>query len=302
MKKHVYLSIFGVLFWLIAIPGSIQSQEEPSCLKMASWNIRVFSDSRTDEQLRSICRVAKNFDFIAIQELRDENVLQRMVAMLKNEFGRSYSYELSPYVGYYEAMARGYDESVLSEAERGNQELYAFLYDKSFIRVVERGKLFPDSTFFRRPYYATFRAGSFDFTTIVIHVIWGNSVENRRKEIRRLAHVYQTIQDSAPHENDVILMGDFNREPDDDLAWGNIKSISGMIHLFNVPEKSMIWDSNLYDNLWFQGQYVKEFTLDRGIVRFDESDFGNNDQKASLDVSDHRPVWGLFRITGTDDD
>lgn len=53
-------------------------------LKFASWNIRILSDgSRTDTELAAICRVAKNFDLLVIQELRDEKIMQRMVAMLK---------------------------------------------------------------------------------------------------------------------------------------------------------------------------------------------------------------------------
>jgi endonuclease/exonuclease/phosphatase family metal-dependent hydrolase len=279
----VYLILFVVVGWIPA-----QDTEPKGYLKLATWNIRIFSNERTDEEIRMICRVAKNFDFIAIVELRDETVLKRLVTMLQAEFGRSYSYELSPYVG--------------STDEDRSRELYAFLYDRTFITVVQSGKLYIDSTFLRYPYYATFRAGSFDFTAIVTHVIWGTTVTARRKEINRLAYVYQTIQDGDPNENDVLLLGDFNRQPDDDLAWGPLKAISSMVHLFNVPEKSMIWDTNLYDNILFQSQYTKEYTLDHGIIRFDETDFGNDDEKACAAVSDHRPAWALFNISGPDDD
>jgi len=270
------------------------AEVEKDTIKLASWNIRIFSNSRTDEELRAICKIAQQFDFIAISELRDVDVLQRMVAMLKSEFNRSYSYDVSPYVG-------STDVNDIVKEDR-SRELYAFVYDNTIISQVKAGSLFQDSTFFRYPYYASFRAGHFDFTAIIIHVIWGSTVAQRRKEINRLAYVYQTIQDADAQENDVILLGDFNRAPDDDLAWGPIKSISSMLHLFDPPSKSMIWDTELYDNLWFQSIYTKEFTLDRGIVHFDESDFGNNDDAASAAVSDHRPVWGLFRMYSGDDD
>jgi endonuclease/exonuclease/phosphatase family metal-dependent hydrolase len=285
-----------LLLWSILPQGFAAPEPDATdgkYIKVASWNIRIFSNSRTDEELRSICSVAKSFDFFAVMELRDEMVLWRMIEMLEREFGRSYSYELSPPVG---------GTSELATEEERYHELYAFVYDPKLIKCIGKGQLYKDSAFFRYPYYATFRAGSFDFTAIVIHVIWGKTVEGRRREINRLSHVFQDLQDRDPHENDVLLMGDFNRNPDDYLAWGPLYSHSSMVNLFNLPTKSMILDTNLYDNILFQTSYVKEYTLDKGIVYFDETDFGNDDEAASKAVSDHRPVWALFRTDGTDDD
>ncbi len=279
LRRLIIIFILGIVF-----AGAIPAETDKEFIKIASWNIRIFSNSRTDSELRSICKVAQQFDFITIIELRDEAILKRMVSMLKNEFNKSYSYEMSMEVG------------------ATSKERYAFLYDNTIIKCVKSGEIFADTTFLRSPYYATFKAGNFDFTTICIHVIWGNTVGERRKEINRLAYVFNTLQDRDLLENDIMLMGDFNRGPDDDLAWAPMKSISSMTHLFDLPEKSMIWDTELYDNIWFQSLYVKEFTLDKGIYNFDEIDFGNDDTAASLAVSDHRPIWGLFRITNQDDD
>ena len=252
-------------------------------LKLASWNIRIFSKNRTDDELKKICKVAQKFDFIGIIELRDSTIMDRMVAMLKSQYGKNYRYEFSPAVG------------------AGVKEYYAFLYDTSRVRLLTSGKIYQDSTFLRCPYYATFKAGQFDFTVIIIHVIWGNTVGEQRKEIQRLATVYQNIQDSDPKENDIILMGDFNRNPDDDLAWGPLRSIHSMNVLFALPASSMIWDTNLYYNMMFQSVYTSEYTLDKGIVRFDETYFGNDDNAANKAVSDQRPIWAQFR-TDYDDD
>ena len=38
-----------------------------------------------------------------------------------------------------------------------------------------------------------------------------------------------------------------------------------------------------------------------GIIKFDEVLFGNDDKKASLMISDHRPLWAEFD-TRVDDD
>ena len=57
----------------------------------------------------------------------------------------------------------------------------------------------------------------------------------------------------------------------------------------------------LYDNIWFQSQYTQEYTDQFVVMKFDETDFGNDDRAASLAVSDHRPLWAIFDIRNDDD-
>ena len=225
-----------------------------------------------------------DYDFIAIVELRDETVLIRTEAILEG-MGRDYDYVMSPPVG---AKVK---------------ERYAFLFDPQIVRVIEDGEVFPDpnDAFLREPYFATFKAGEFDFTAIAVHVIWGDTVNQRRREVQALANVYRAVQAADDAEQDVILLGDFNRNPDDQLAYRPLLSIPSMRYLFQLPQKSHIKDTSLYDNIFFQTNYVTEYTGDRGIERFDEAHFGNDDAAASLAVSDHRPVWGIFRIDADDD-
>ena len=266
-------------------PTTTEAEIDSPPLRLASWNIRVFSDkSRTDEELAVICEVLGVNDFIAIVELRDQTVLDRAEQMLL-EMGRDYDYLISEPVG------------------RGVKERYAFLYDPTRVTPVSEGQIFPDpnDVFIREPYYASFRAGNFDFTVIAVHVIWGSTVKERQAELHELARVYNTVQDADADEQDVILVGDFNRNPTDAKGYGPLLEISTMIQLFQPPEKSHIKDSSLYDNIFFQVVYTSEFTGEQGIDRFDEIYFSNDDDAASRAVSDHRPVWGVFN-TGVDDD
>ena len=261
------------------------TEQSASTFRLAAWNIRIFSNgSRTKDELHHIAKVLIRYDFIAIVELRDEAVLMRTEAVLEG-MGRDYDYVMSPSVG------------------AKVQERYAFLFDRQIVRVIEGGEVFPDpqDVFLREPYFATFKAGEFDFTAIAVHVIWGDSVHRRQREVQELANVYQAVQAADDTEQDVILLGDFNRNPDDQLAYRRLLSIPSMRHLFRLPQKSHIKDTSLYDNIFFQTNHVTEYTGDSGIERFDETHFGNDDAAASLAVSDHRPVWGTFRID-TDDD
>lgn len=257
-----------------------QSQQ----LSIASFNIRIFSDnSRSDEELAYIVDVLKRYDLIAVQELRDEKVLQRAVEMLKAE-GFDYGYDISGSVG------------------RGVKERYAFLYRKNKVEPVQEGRLYQEEAdeFIREPFYATFRSGNFDFTLITIHVLFGKSKSERRPEIIELAEVYNRIQDDDPDEQDIILCGDFNFPPKDE-GFDDIKSISGMTFLILPPGKTTITDTSLYDNFWFQKEYVAEYTGQSGIYKFDEIIFNNDDRKASLAVSDHRPIWAEFDTSRDDD-
>lgn len=259
-------------------------------LKLAAWNIRILSDnSRDDAELQKIAQTLIDYDFIAITELRDEKVLKRLQRIL-SESGAEYGYLISEPVG---------------REGSSHKERYAFLYYKGLVSVVTDGKLYPDAAdgeddFVRDPYWATFRAGKFDFSVIAVHVVWGDNVAKRRAEVMELAKVYLYVQKANGAEDDVLLVGDFNREPNDAMAYGNLMALPSMTHLFRLPDKSHIRDSSLYDNIYFQKDYVAEWVGKSGIDKFDETDFGNDDKAANLAVSDHRPVWAVFRIDGSD--
>ena len=247
---------------------------EQSDLRLAAWNIRIMSNkSRTDAELMAIARTLADYDFIAIVELRDE---ARFKAHPENPFADghdAYDYQFSPAVG------------------RGVKERCAFLYKKERVSVIRPGELYPDTAdgkddFIRDPYWATFRAGEFDFSVIAVHVIWGERVAQRKAEVKALADVYKYVQAVNGAEEDVLLVGDFNRNPTDADAYSRIMAISSMTRLFQFPQKSHIKDSSLYDNIFFQKDAVKEYLNRSGIDKFDETDFGNNDKAASLAVSD----------------
>ena len=266
--------------------GETTIAAEPQTITLATFNVRIFSNgSRDDQELEQIADVLELYDFVAIQELRDTLVLRRAVNELATR-GYKYAFDASNRVG------------------RGSPyELYAFLYRTDKIQLVTPGVLWGETNdeFIREPFYATFRSGNFDFTVITIHVLYGDSQSERRPEIIELANVFQAVQSGNANEQDVILVGDFNFPPTDQ-GWTNLKAIPTMTWLVNPPEKTTISDASLYDNFWFQSQYVTEYADSFDIYVFDEDVFGNDDQAASLAVSDHRPVWAVFRTDMQDDD
>ena len=294
-RKTLFYSLFLPILLLILSSVEIPAEgqegvrvSEQSNLRLAAWNIRIMSNkSRNDAELIAIARTLADYDFIAIVELRDEMVLKRTQKIL-SQMGKMYDYEFSPAVG------------------RVSKERYAFLYRSKLVSVVRHGELYPDAAdgkddFIRDPYWATFRAGEFDFSVIAVHVIWGHRSGPRKAEVKALADVYGYVQEANGTEEDVLLVGDFNRNPNDAESYSRIMAIPSMTRLFELPQKSRIGDTSLYDNIYFQTDAVTEYLGRCGIDRFDETDFGNDDKAANLAVSDHRPVWAVFGITRDDD-
>lgn len=255
-------------------------------VRVASFNIRIFSDrSRNDAKLQKIARVLAAYDLIAIQELRDVLVLRRTTNLLVRLTGVDWRYEASPPVG------------------QGVKELYAFLYRTDRVLVKKPGAVIKEEAkkFIRPPYYATFKAGQFDFTLLTIHALYkSKNAPERKLEFDALAKVFANLERADPHEHDLILLGDFN-DPPGNPRMAAIRAIPDITHLFDDPVRTTIADVSLYDNLWFQSNAVTEFTGHCGVDKFDEWLFGKNRDAAKLEVSDHRPVWAEFR-TDKDDD
>jgi endonuclease/exonuclease/phosphatase family metal-dependent hydrolase len=249
-------------------------------IRLASWNIRIYSTgSRDDSELELIADRLQQFDMIAIQEVRDEEVVQRTLDILMSR-GHSYEAMVSPPVG------------------RGVKERYAFMWRPEKVVPLDSGMVYPDpdDVFIREPFCVSFVAGSFDFTLISIHVIFGDGIGERRAEGLLLDDVYRGIQDADPQEQDVILLGDFNLPPED----SGMAEVDALLDPVFSGVRTTISDAGLYDNFWWDS--VSEWTGDSGIDHFDEAVFGDDDDAASLAVSDHRPIWATFRTDLPDDD
>ena len=229
------LEILGLIFVLTlfgVLPNvGVCRQDE---LKLASWNIRIMSNkSRTDAELMKIARTLADYDFIAIVELRDEAVLKRTQRIL-SQMGTAYDYQFSPAVG------------------RGVKERCAFLYKKERVSVIRPGELYPDTAdgkddFIRDPYWATFRAGEFDFSVIAVHVIWGDpGLLKEKLRSRRWRMFTSMFKQPMELKRMFSFVGDFNRNPTDADAYSRIMAIPSMTRLFQFPQKSHIKDSSLY--------------------------------------------------------
>lgn len=245
-------------------------------ITIASFNIRKFSDnSRTDEELKQIASVLSEFDLIAVQEvLGDPVILNRTIEMLP-----------------------GYDFIVSEEVGNTQKERYAFIFNDK-IKPISKGKTYYDKydKFIREPYYASFKAGEFDFKIMTVHILYGDSAADREGEMKQIASVYEYYQEKDDSENDLILTGDFNTQPTH-YNFDYIKEIPGITLAIQEGKSTLGKTGHLYDNIIFDSN-TEEYTRLSGIHYFDT---GMDRDAAKKAISDHRPVYAVF-CTGEDDD
>jgi hypothetical protein len=94
-----------------------------------------------------------------------------------------------------------------------------------------------------------------------------------------------------------VTRGAASRKVTDDGAW----QISTHSAVVNADIKTTITDTSSYDNLWINSSSTNECLSLIEIYRFDEDVFGNDDDAASLAVSDHLPVAISFETNADDD-
>ena len=265
-----------VIFLLVSGTFLASQEQEKETVTIASFNIRIFSTgSRDDYELHNICMLLKEYDFIAIQEVRDLDILERTVSALNTSFGLTYRYIVSPELG------------------RSRQtERYAFFYRPDTFTFLGTSGVFQDrdDRFIREPFYGKFSTGTFDFFAVTVHLIYGNSLKQRRAESLVLDDVYSFVLD-LDDEEDILIMGDFNLPPDDE-GFREFRDDLGLTCV-NGDIPTSIRD-NLYDNIWLSPSALDEYTGRFGVNAFDETMFFGYDDYAGRIVSDHRPVWAEF--------
>jgi endonuclease/exonuclease/phosphatase family metal-dependent hydrolase len=252
-------------------------------VRIATWNLRQFSESRRGLDVRTIARIIRdsNFDIVAIQEVKKEGAA---VDRLLNELGVPW---------------RASSFSDLT----GNHERFVFIYNGDHVSEIGTAHFIAtaDAVIFDRvPYQQTFRAGNFDFTLVTCHLYYGEGAEGyarRRREAHALATFAQNLA-ARSAEKDVIVLGDFN-ETRGHTNFDVFASV-GMESLNREP--SNLGSTEVYDSLIIEPKFTHEWNGVASAVRFDEINFGNDDKTALEKVSDHRPVYADFVTNLPDDD
>ncbi len=250
-------------------------------IKVGAFNLQIFGTAKASkpEVMGVLSEIIRNFDVIAVQEIRDES--QTALPALKdavNSIG-------SPQYDYVVSDALGRTTS---------KEQYAYFYNTQTIRQIGDPYIYPDSTdmFQREPYIAEFksRSGSFDFVAITIHT----EPDNATQEINDLPKVVDNAKSRYPDEGDFIIMGDLNA----DCSYFNENSQSPLKGsdynwvINNSVDTTTKSTNCTYDRIIITNPVKTCFTGDSGVFRFDTAYNLNYD--STIAVSDHYPVYAVF--------
>lgn len=227
-----------------------------------------------NKDFAALACIVNHFDVIGLVEVETEEGLEELIEHLEKLSGKNWEYHISQ----------------KEVGEDSYKEFYGFVWDTENVSMNSSIGFFPETAneFKREPYAAEFTMGSFTFTFAVIHVVFGDSITERRAEVDHLDEVYQYFQGLDLIKNDVIIGGDFNLPVDD--ATFTILSIDSMNHAIPATQLTTIGNAGLvsaYDNILFPGKYVDEFSGSSGVIDFTK----DNHSQVRLTVSDHLPVW-----------
>lgn len=273
--------------WAGAVPGGpTPVAADAGAIDLFWWNIRNLSTtSRTDGELAQIASVLRSAEVVAIGELNDTQVLGRLATTM----GPTWRHTASPKNGRTPDTA----------------EHYGFLWNGAVLDIV--GAVQVDTaaaaTIDREPAWCTFRTndGHLDFTVIAIHVTWGSTAAGRQEEIRLLPDTWNRVQTATTVDDDLILVGDFNRNVGD-VSFDGLLSVAGVVRAEENPPSTHISGTSTYDQVFLDPGRTTEWSGGMQVHRFDEELFADDDAAASLACSDHRPVSIRLRLSGGDDD
>ncbi len=262
-------------------------------LNIATWNIRELGKKRrSDAAIHYIAEILGQFDLIGVVELR-ENLgdLKRILPILGD---------------YWDVV---YSDTIPDPG--GNSERICYLFDTRAVcfngmaaeasppRTKRGTEYISDSSWWRSPYVASFKAGNYDFLAFTTHVRWGESTAARLEEIRGLANwVGAKAKEKDAEDKDLIVMGDFNI-PSRSSPMFDAITATGL----QVP-KALAKDefgSNLardkrYDQILHLSRFPDSFTNAGGVVDFYAGDhtplFPDLTKDAfTYQMSDHLPLW-----------
>lgn len=226
---------------------------------------------------------SNGFDVAFLQEVMYSSSLPSLCSALSAVSGYSWSYRVTAAVG-----------------RSSYKERYAVVYRTDRVSILN-DYLYYDSgdRFEREPQVVRLRhkQTNADYTFINWHTVFG-STSQRQAEIQAIADVFADVQSDTSSDQDVILLGDHNRDATSGY-WNNLKStayVSPQVS-YKVNSQTSINSScafaSKYDHFWMQTSYVTEYSSSGRDYIGNMCSFRN--------YSDHAPIWlKLYSNSDTD--
>jgi endonuclease/exonuclease/phosphatase family metal-dependent hydrolase len=271
---------------------SVVSPQNSPNLIVGSFNIQTFGVTKMSKPhvVDVLVDIARKFDILAVQELRDgdERVAKEFLEILNSD-GSQYAASVGPKQGYFikGKLSRYFEQAI-------------YFYDTTKVEMIDEPFVADDPyevnnrpPMHRPPYVGYFRCKNlppqkaFTFVLLNVHI----DPDDAHEEFESMRDVMMGVYGKYPNEDDFILLGDLNDEPDKYQQYG------WMLQQYSaIPS---VWKTNTrltecYDNLIFDAGFTAEFSGEAGVLNL-MSEYSLTKEKA-LEVSDHMPVWATFSL------
>lgn len=254
-------------------------------LKVVSWNLRDFGQSRDAGEIEMIANVIKDADIVCIQEVVAKNTggaqaIAKLDASLDRK-GANWDYRIS---------------HPTNDLNPHKRERYAFLWKTKAVNIVGKIRLIDelDHLVCREPSLASFEYNNETFSILNYHACTHDKTYPERSEIK---HITNWILDN--YQDDVIWCGDMNLKIDDQafkLALNNgfTNALNGKKTSLKRSCKKGEYKSRAEDNILYK---LGDFR----IIASDVIDFIGNKNCNEVEwkwvsISDHLPIMLIMNL------
>lgn len=253
--KYIILAVSLLLY--SCSDGTNTTSPSDESIRVATWNIQIFGQSKLQDTsaMRVIAEVCRQFDIIAVQEVR--SVQQNVIPTLIDSLGQGWKFVISERLG-----------------RTSSKEQYAFIYNTKVELIDTLQTDDPFDQIHREPFLATFRFNNKDYSFLNIHTD-PDEEEIESYYLDTLARMYNAT-----------LLGDFNRHPFDYTSDYFFEDYSFAL---GANEYTNLANSHCYDNFLFIPPLFYRGTVYNFIDSLGLS------QSQGENVSDHYPVYITIR-------
>ena len=271
---------------LVTTGTNAPGQEPARPLVIANFNIQVFGVSKAGKPvvMETLGETLTRFDLVAIQEIRDKSgrAIKALEAKV-DSLGRDYSVVIGPRLG-----------------RTSSKEQYAFMYRTEALDCLA-SYTYDDTAedrFHREPFIARFKVknGDFSFVLITLHT----DPDEATEEINALPDVVADARVHFADEPNILILGDLNADcayyNEDDRS-SDLRSNKYKWLIPNAMDTNLARSACTYDRIIMTAETAPYATGLADVFRFDQ-EFGLTKKEAKA-VSDHYPVFGLFKTSRT---
>ena len=266
---------------------------------MGAWNLATFefpSPERVKPQVKGLR--LPDAEFVALVEIKNENHIKDMAAHL-SKGGVKYNYA---FLGQNHSTESSHDPMHIGAIYKDGIEV-------GNIELMEGSDL--NESKHRKAFLCDVVIGRFTFKLIAVHLKSGGELENQKikgQQCKVIGHYIKNLRGDDDRNPDVLLMGDFNMIPGQDIS--NFPHLGGddimnFVSSWDLQERfSHILPSGR-ENLLGGFAISKNFSTEhiKGSLRLFPMHWtmGMGQTKYRKDVSDHLPFVANFDITRSRD-